>query len=363
MRVLCVIDYFVQGGAQRQLVNIACGLQQLGHSVECFVYHQDNFFRPNLDRAGIAVHLHQKRQRFSVQPVRDIRQLLRSRRFDSILAFLETPCLYAELACVGLDHVRLIVSERSMVADGTVSASKFLKAQFHRQADVVTTNSYAHMEWMATAFPWLKRRLVTIYNGVDLEEFHPRVPRPINGNVKLLGVGRVAEEKNIFGLIGALARCRLANGLHVNIDWAGQMDHERLLKALNDAIEAAKIGDAWRWLGPRHDVADLMHRYDALILPSLWEGLPNAVCEAMASGLPVLASRVSDIPRLVKDGVTGFLFDPRNHDEMAESIARLASLDVAARSKMGRAARAIAEREFSKQRCVAAYEAVLTGNS
>jgi glycosyltransferase involved in cell wall biosynthesis len=361
MRVLCVIDYLVQGGAQRQLVNIACGLQRRGHHVECFVYHRDDFFRPLLDAADIAVHSCQKRRRFSVQPVRELRRLLRSGRFDSILAFLETPCLYAELACVGLDDVRLIVSERSIVPDATITASKFLKTQFHRRADMVTTNSHAHTEWMATSFPWLKSRLITIYNGVDLEDFRPRVARAMNGSVKLLGVGRVAEEKNISGLIRAVARCRSTDALDVRVDWAGHMNDKKLSKALNDAIEAADIGDAWRWLGPRHDVADLMQHYDALVLPSLWEGLPNAVCEALASGLPVLASRVFDIPRLVEEGVTGFLFDPRNHEEMAGSIARLSGLDVAAQSEMGEAARAFAERELSKERCVGAYEAVLMG--
>jgi glycosyltransferase involved in cell wall biosynthesis len=70
-----------------------------------------------------------------------------------------------------------------------------------------------------------------------------------------------------------------------------------------------------------------MQRHDALIHPSLYEGLPNAVCEALAAGLPVLISNVCDHPLLVVEGERGFLFDPSDPLSIAMSIERAAALD------------------------------------
>lgn len=363
MNVLCVIDHFVQGGAQRQLVNIACGLQRRGHRLEFFVYYPDAFFKRMVDDAGIAVHLCPKKRRLSLKPIRDLRRLIQDGGFDSVLAFLETPCVYAEIACLGLKMVRLVVSERSSVPDGIVTISKWVKAQLHRQAHVITTNSFVHTEWMANSFPWIKNRLTTIVNGVDLNQFRPRSISLPDDQLRLLGLGRITKQKNIPGLARAIELCRSQKGIDVRVDWVGRTDGGSVLIAAKESIEKARLGESWRWLGQRQDVAELMHQYDALILPSLWEGLPNAVCEALASGLPVLASRVSDNPRLVEEGVTGFLFDPRDPEDMAEAIAKFNDLAGEARLGMGIAGRAFAERELSMEKCTIAYESILMGAS
>jgi glycosyltransferase involved in cell wall biosynthesis len=113
----------------------------------------------------------------------------------------------------------------------------------------------------------------------------------------------------------------------------------------------------------RKDIPELLHRYDALILPSLWEGLPNVVCEALAAGLPVLASDVSDNARLVQHGVTGFIFDPKQPDAIANAISQFAVLDQDTRARFGRAARAFAEKELSLAACTTAYERLLVASS
>jgi glycosyltransferase involved in cell wall biosynthesis len=101
-----------------------------------------------------------------------------------------------------------------------------------------------------------------------------------------------------------------------------------------------------------------MRSYDALIHPSYLEGLPNAVCEAMASGLPILVSNTLDHPLMVQDGVSGFLFDPFAAESIAESLFRFSSLPPAARRQMGLAARSYAERELALATYVDHYEAL-----
>jgi len=359
MKLLCVIDNFGSGGAQRQLVNIACSLKSRGHCVEFFTYYPHDHFSAKLDEAGIPVHLHQKMSRFSLVPLFALRRLIRRGGFDAVLAFLETPSVYAELACVGMGDVRLVVGERNTVPGGRSSVSRVMKSHLHRLADAVVANSYAQREWLSEHFPFLNTKLRTVWNGIDTISFHPpETPACAGETLRLLGVGRVTDVKNLSRLVSALRLCR-QQGLSITLDWGGRIENENYYQRINRAIEVDRLAKSWRWLGERKDVPELMRQYDALILPSSWEGLPNVVCEALASGLPVLASRIADNARLVQCGQSGFLFDPDASSDMASVLTEFAALDTATRIEMGKTARRFAEKELTMEKSTAAYERIL----
>jgi glycosyltransferase involved in cell wall biosynthesis len=106
-------------------------------------------------------------------------------------------------------------------------------------------------------------------------------------------------------------------------------------------------------------IHDMMLQSDAVVLPSFYEGLPNAVCEGMALGRPILMSAVCDAGNLVEDGINGFLFDPRNPNSVADAIVRLARLSREERTGMGVASRARAEVLFDVNTVVERYLRVL----
>lgn len=298
-----------------------------------------------------------------MKPVFEMRKIVRKQSFDAVLAFLETPSVYAELACIGHHNVRLIVSERSISPDRKITFTKTIKAILHIFADAVTTNSHAQRFWIAKSFPWLKKKVTTILNGVDLQNFAPSPLKISSGNnqsLMLLGLGRISPAKNIPRLIEALAICVNQKGIDLRIDWAGRNDNYDEFVASTKALQLTGVTESWRWLGEVNNVADLLQNYDALILPSLWEGLPNAICEALACGLPVLASNVSDNSLLIQHGMSGLLFDPLNIDEIASSIEAFNSLNVVSRNAMGRAARSYAEKHLSFAKLILSYEDILT---
>lgn len=356
MKLLCVIDSLDSGGAQRQLVGVACGLKARGHHAEFFTYCPDAHFTPQLDQAGISVHFCRKTNRWALAPLLALRRLIRQGAFDAVLAYLSTPSFYAELACLRLPKVRLVVSERNLGCDGR--ACMRILAHAHKLADVVVANSFAQRNWLVRQFPFLEKRLQTIWNGTDLEEFRPPQDRISNDTLRLLGVARIAPQKNLIRMAEALRYC-IQQGLSVSLDWIGRVTdgayYQRVLRAIADGGVASN----WCWLGQRKDIPELMRQYDALILPSLYEGLPNVVCEALASGLPVLASRVSDNARLVPDGIHGFTFAPESPRAIGEAIVQFAHLDQCTRARFGREARAFAIRELSLEACVTAYERLL----
>jgi glycosyltransferase involved in cell wall biosynthesis len=359
MKLLCVIDCLGSGGAQRQLVNIGRGLKERGHIVEFFAYYPGDHFKTQLDQAGIPVRLDVKASKFSLRPALALRRLIRCGDFTSVLAFLETPAVYAELACLGLRRVRLVVGERSTVPDGPASVSRVLKSHLHRLSHAVVANSRTQRTWLSTKFPFLESKLHCIWNGVDTNTFHPPQEADSSGELRLLGIGRVAVEKNLPRLASALRRCR-DQGLSVTLDWVGRIEDNCYHSMIFGMVKDRGLATSWRWLGERRNVPDLMRQYDALISPSLWEGLPNVVCEALASGLPVLASDVSDNALLVQDERSGFLFSANDVSGMATAIMRFAQLEREERAAMGRVGRAFALRELSLESCLDSYEILLS---
>lgn len=358
MRIVCVIDDLGSGGAQRQLVNLALGLTARGHQTSFFTYHRDAHFRPLLAEANIPVHCAAKAHRYSPRPVLALRRFVVAQRAEAVIAFLETPAVYAELACLATG-VRLLVGERNSVVGDEVTFGRSIKSSLHRLADVVVANSESHRLWMARHFPYLRSRLCAVWNGIDLDTFAASPTLPRTATLRLLGIGRVAPAKNVPRLIEALARVR-ANGVDARVDWVGRVDIADEKRRADAALASAGLGDAWRWLGERHDVAAQLASHDALIAPSLTEGLPNAVCEALASGRPVLASAIADNARLVGEPERGYTFPPTDVDAMANTIARFATLEDAARRRMGRGARKFAEHELSLAANVDSYERLLT---
>jgi glycosyltransferase involved in cell wall biosynthesis len=115
--------------------------------------------------------------------------------------------------------------------------------------------------------------------------------------------------------------------------------------------------------GSRRDIPEILALSDVFVLPSLWEGVPIALLEAMAAGLPVIATKVGGVPEVVVDGVTGILVPPADPDALAQAIIRVSS-DAELRTRMGRAGQDRATISFDVSRMVgqteALYEALLT---
>ena len=114
------------------------------------------------------------------------------------------------------------------------------------------------------------------------------------------------------------------------------------------------------FLGARDDIADLLPHFDVFVLPSLAEGISNTVLEAMATGLPVIATRVGGNPELIEDGLTGRLVAPEDSEAMARNIADYFSNPTLVR-RHGRAARQAVVQRFSLERMVGDYMSLYDG--
>lgn len=347
------------------MVALAAGLRARGAAVSVLTYYPQDFFAEDLRAAGIDVECVKVRARLG--RVAAFWRLLRRRRHDAVLAFLPVPSLLAEVAALPAKRWGLVVSER-LAQEGRSRWTRLPNAVLHRVADFVTTNSHTNRLLLERTAPWLRGRVATIYNGVDLEKFSPSPGGGGEcGTIRLLGLGRFAPQKNVVGLVDALRRMpQSGRDVDVTLDWYGEsfadygdpQGGREYWRALS-LVEHFGLGDRVRFHAPTRDVVGLLRRSSGLVLPSFFEGLPNAVAEAMSCGVPVLASDVGDARCLVEEGVNGLLFDPRDSGDIARTVERFAWMTPHARRAMGMAGRAAAERLFRPDAMVSAYARLL----
>ena len=366
LQLLLVIDSLGSGGAQRQMVSLAIGLSQRGHRVELFNYYPKlNHFRSEVESAKIEIHDLPKKGRYDLGPAFEIRKIVSSRSIDAVISFLDTPNLYSILGTIGKSQTKLLVSERSMFMDNHLDMKTLCTYQGFRFADAITVNSFHQCDRILRKFPWSERKLYVIWNGVDLTKYRPaaEVRTDARKPLEVLGVGTIVANKNVYNLVRALNSAR-EHGADVVVDWYGKLaaagnsqgDFDRCA----NLVRRCGLEKLWRWRGECSGMHEIYPKYDVLIHPSFSEGLPNAVCEGLACGLPVLASSVGDLPRLVTEGLNGWLFDPNSTEEMAEALIRAWK----ARTEwdaMSHASRRVAEEQLGLDRLVDDYEETLYG--
>ncbi len=250
--------------------------------------------------------------------------------------------------------------------DGTRAKYKLLRRAIRPFVNRYITVSTDLANWLVQRVGVRPERVTQIYNGVDLERFHPRVePRPslwAEGSVPPGGmivgtVGRLEEVKDQLTLVRAFlhlldtessARSRLR--LVIIGDGLLRKEAMRLLKSAS--------AEHLAWLpGERSDIPEVMRALDLFVLPSLREGISNTILEAMASGLPVVATKVGGNPELVMEGETGSLVAASDPAAMAEAILSYFK-DPAKVKRHGDAGRKRAELHFGMEKMVTGYLAV-----
>lgn len=361
MRMLMFIDGLGSGGAQRQFSHLACGLARRGHRVTVAVYNDQDHFADEIFAAGIEIVRLDKPSRFSARPVIELGRLYRKLGAEVVIAFLRSPAVKAELARLVFPGMKVIVAERSAYPAPPLPLALRVVQSLHGLARFVTVNSRSQAEAMRREFPRLSKRVVTINNGIELP-VATRTPAASERELRLLAISSLMPYKNSVRLAEALALLRDEMGLRVTLSWLGETFEGIAGYGAYDEtcerIRALKLESQWHWLGVKQDVAPILAAHDALIHPSLFEGTSNAVCEAMASGLPVIAGAVADQAGMLGQTGAGVLFDPLDVRSMAEAIARFASLDITRRREMGRRGRAVIERHYSLDRMILAYESL-----
>jgi len=353
MKILCVIDSLGSGGAQRQLVELAIGFKERGHDVSFLVYHEENFFKSLLDDSGIPLNAIIEPNYFN--RLLKMRRLIRSGNYNAVLSFLEASNFICEIAGLPYRKWKLVVGERSANPD----ILKFFKLRFYRWfhifSDFIVANSSANINLVRKINPMLQNsKFKVIYNMIDTKIWVPKsnfVYRK-NGQFILLVVSSHQHIKNLNGLVEAINKLSNKEQEQLKIEWYGDIRDNSLNEALTK-INKYNLIKSFQFYPATNNILVKIQESDAIGLFSFHEGLPNAVCEAMACGKPVICSSVSDNPLHICN--EDLLFDPYNSDSITKTISFLLKLSNTELTKIGKRNRLYAINTFSKEKISNSY--------
>jgi glycosyltransferase involved in cell wall biosynthesis len=359
VRIALVIGSLHVGGAETQVAGVARELTHKGHDVEVVLLNSRGPLLEPLQREGVRVHLidypgirfrdEQRRLRpwLAIQDgirLLGVLPLLRGRRFDVVHAFLfHSYALVLPMAWLARVPVR--IAARRGLHSGLPKTALVMPmtrlSTWCATAVVANAEAVADDAHLNERVP--RQKLYVIPNAVDLP---PESADPGGSPATGLIVANLIHYKGHLDLIEALRQ--MTSPPLIRCIGEGVMRRE-----IEAALTDSGLGDRVRLEGARPAARDVYREVQFAVLASHTEGMPNAVLEAMAAGLPVVATDVGGCRELVQHGVTGLLVPSRNPSAMAEALERVAG-DADFRVRAGRAGRMRAE-SFTWQACAEAH--------
>ena len=255
--------------------------------------------------------------------------------------------------------IRVILQMHGGNFDAIYAAnSRFFQGYTRRMlalSDAVISVSSEWKNRFMQLFPNL--HVVTLLNCIDLQTYQPDGAAVSGAAVRILFLGRIGPLKGAFDLIEAI-HCLQPDGVDLHVWMVGPEQREGDFQQAQQLLEHYSLTHICELLGPvdQKKVLSLLRRASIFVLPSYYEGLPMAVLEALAVGLPVIATPVGGVPEVVLDGYNGLLIPVGNPTALARALETL-STRTALRQKMGQCSREIAEKELD----VHTYVENLTG--
>lgn len=356
LRVLEIIPTLWRGGAEKQLALLATGLPRNRFDVHVCTLTDEGPLHEVIDAAGIPRHHIGKAWKVDLRAYWRLRRLIRQLRPDVVHTWLFAANAYGRQAAISAG-VRAIVAGERCVDPWKSWPQLAIDRYLARRTSRIATNSTGVVEfYVQHGLP--AEKFVVIPNGVAPAASVDSVSRE-----QLLQELGLPPDARLFGAV-----CRLWPQKRVkDLIWAAD-----LLKVIRDDVHLLIIGDGpqrWRleryrdqvrirdrvhFLGERGDVPRILPHLDALWLASEYEGQSNAVLEAMAAGVPVVASDIAGNRDLVVPGETGFLFPVGDRAELARCSRELLEDQELAR-RMGAAAQARIRECFGVDKMIERY--------
>ena len=224
---------------------------------------------------------------------------------------------------------------------------------------VVCVSWFGRAQGMRLVDPGEWEKMHVVRCGLPFDRIPPKSPAT-TAKKTIICVGRLSPEKGQAGLLRAFAKVRSSHP-ELTLRLVGDGPERGALEAL---AEELGVSGAVTFAGrlPEEETLAEISRSDLLVLSSFMEGLPIVLMEAMAVGVPVIASRVAGIPELVEDGKTGILFTPSNWDELASAIDCLLG-DEALQAELADRAEAKVVAEFDTRKSAAKLARLFTSGS
>jgi glycosyltransferase involved in cell wall biosynthesis len=364
MKVTYVITGLDWAGAEIQVRDLSLEMSKRGHIVQVVTLISPKAFVDELQSVGVQVRSLDLR-RGENSPMVLAKSVLALRRFihGSAPAIVHSHMVHANiltrLAVPFSNFPPLICTAHNIQEGGALRDWAYRLTNQWSKLNTTISNAATKRYLGDNVFG--SKYTITVPNGINTEKFLPALQSASesSGIFRWIAVGRLHDQKDYGTLLSALRSVPDAQ-----IDIAGQGP---LLASLIELARKLGVNDRVNFLGLSKNLPELLPKYDGFVLSSAWEGFGLVVAEAMACGLPVVATRSGGPEEIIgEDETAGFLVPPQSSRELGEAMLRMAALPPEKRSEMGKTGRQRIVDKFSitavTDQWTSIYESVATDN-
>lgn len=304
MKIVQIMPEFGLAGAETMCENLTYELIELGHEVSVIsMYDYHSAITERLENAGVKIEYLNKKPGFDFSMIFAIRKVLR-REKAQVIHTHRYCAQYAVPAAILAGVKRRIHTVHNIASKENIkSARKLNKIFFKFFRTIPVALSELIRDSIIEEYRIKKNRIPVILNGVNLSKCEPKVDYSVNGNFKILHIGRFSEQKNHIGLLAAF---KVFHEKHFDSELILIGDGEKRAE-IEDFVKDNGLENAVKFLGLQTNVYGYLHNADVFTLPSNYEGLPMTLIEAMGTGLPIVATKVGGVPDMLTDGESALL--------------------------------------------------------
>lgn len=355
IELLYLITGFYVGGAEKAMVRIISNIDKSKYNITVAALGTgDGRLLPELKSIGVKIeNLRIERRIYFPILLFRLYKLIRKIRPEVLICSLSAPTILGRIMGK-LNHIPVIINWEHSESFGDIFHLIFNRITCPFSDKVICDSEKVGIKVREVLhIPSDMVEIIPI-GGINLSDYCYSRNHSNNEIIEVGTIGRLIEEKGYSYFIKAakIISDRMDN-VHFSIVGDGTLFSQH-----NQLINELSLQDKVRLLGFRRDIPELLSSWQIYVQPSLWEGLCITVAEAMASGLPIIASNVGGIPESVIDGYNGFLVPPGESEVLADKILKLI-YEPELRIQMGRRSRELAEEKYSLDKMVKHIEEVI----
>jgi glycosyltransferase involved in cell wall biosynthesis len=342
----------------RPLENLVSGLDRnIFSQVICYLRGDDDK-HTRFEAWGhdvISLNISQKKLK-SLQPsmVFQLARIMKEKGIDIVHCQRHKPTVYGALAAYMTGkNLKVISHVRGLNRTRSFKRKLLNGILLRRISRIIAVSNAVRDDILRTNLMSSPDKVVTIYNGIDFKTF---MDSDLTREEARTQLGLSDKDAFVYGTVGRLVETK---GQEVLLKAFARVCEKYpkswlIITELRALSAELNIRERVVFLGYRTDIPKVMKTLDVFVLPSLAEGLPGALLEAMATGIPVVASRVGGVPEILNDPSLGIMVSPSSMDDLTSAMERLCSMDEIRRKVIGQGLRERVLEEFTKDKMISA---------
>lgn len=332
MKILQIIPMLGMGGAEIMCENLTYELIKKGHEVvvvSLYTFHST--ITERLENNGVKIYYLKKRKGMDLSVIPRIKKVIKQETPDVVHTHLDA-LKYVGFA-TAFKKIRITHTVHNMADKESSGISRRINRRLFRKRVTPVALSKIVQQSIERVYKLHLNQVPVVFNGIDLKKCAVKSNYSIDKKLKILHIGRFSTQKNHIGLVRAF---KLFHDQYSNSILQLIGDGE-IKPKIEEYVAENNLSDCVEFLGLQDNVYQYLHKADIFTLPSLYEGIPMTLIEAMGTGLPIVATDVGGIPDMLKDQESALLVTI-DEEKIAEAFMELAQNEEK-RARLGLAAK------------------------